>query len=141
MSSCCRSRPLSPGSWTSNTRQLGTSGLGKAKNSCAEGKVCTVNPSNRIRLPRALRTDSSSSTTYTRALVLLINHHLLIEKDSSKTPPTRTPGHSLFRKPETRTSHSLNISVIFFSPPYRISRSSLFLSESVRFESDVDCIQ
>src|SRR5215471_4753154 len=91
MSSCCRSRSLSPGSWTSNTRQLGTSGLGKAKNSCAEGKVCTLNVADRTRLPRASRTDSSSSTTYTSGLVLLIDHLLLIEKDSSKAPQRRTP--------------------------------------------------
>src|SRR5215471_15390346 len=80
MSSCCRSRSLSPGSWTSNTRQLGTSGLEKAKNSCAEGKVCTLNVADRTRLPRASRTDSSSSTTYTSGLVLLIDHLLLIER-------------------------------------------------------------
>src|SRR5215470_15570750 len=103
MSSCCRSRPLSPGSWTSNTRQLGTSGLGKAKNSCAEGKLCTLNVTDRTRLPRASRTDSSSSTTYTSGLVLLIDHLLLIERKTLSK--LRQEEHRSFIISQTRTSH------------------------------------
>src|SRR5215472_6631191 len=103
MSSCCRSRPLSPGSLTSNTRQLGTSGLGKAKNSLAEGKLCTLNVTDRTRLPRASRTDSSSSTTYTSGLVLLIDHLLLIERKTLSK--LRQEEHRSFIISQTRTSH------------------------------------
>src|SRR6266545_4393164 len=67
-SSCCRSRPLNPGSWTSSTRQLGASGRWLVKNSCAEANVCTFSPVERIRLLRLARVDRSSSTTKTKGL-------------------------------------------------------------------------
>src|SRR5215472_6793928 len=135
MSSCCRSRPLSPGSWTSNTRQLGTSGLEKAKNSCAEGKVCTLNVADRTRLPRASRTDSSSSTTYTSGLVLLIDHLLLIEKDSSK-----------LRGDEHRSFTISQISKVARNPtsPFRhvfeLHALDYFFGLLLNLESGVDCI-
>src|SRR5208337_1833839 len=63
----CRSRPLRPGSRTSNTRQLGASVRGRVKNSCAEAKVSARNPADRSRLSNASRIDASSSTTKTTA--------------------------------------------------------------------------
>src|SRR5467141_2726361 len=62
-----RSRPERPGSWTSNTRQLGPSARGPARNSCALAYVTTPNPAARKRPPSASRTDASSSTTKTVA--------------------------------------------------------------------------
>src|SRR5712691_9124241 len=67
-SSCCRSRPLNPGSWTSSTRQLGASGRWLVKNSCAEANVCTFRPVERMRFRRLSRIDLSSSTTKTNEL-------------------------------------------------------------------------
>src|SRR5215813_1416732 len=67
-SSCCRSSPLQPGSWTSSTRQLGTSGRGLVKNSCAEANVWTFSPVERSRSLRLSRVDWSSSTTKTHGL-------------------------------------------------------------------------
>src|SRR5262245_12922130 len=68
VSSCCRSRPLNPGSWTSSTRQLGTSGRWLVKNCCAEANVWTFSPAERIRFLRLSRVDWSSSTTKTHGL-------------------------------------------------------------------------
>src|SRR5262252_2615491 len=67
-SSCCRSRPLNPGSWTSSTRQLGVSGRWMVKNCCAEANVWTFSPMERRRLLRLSRVDWSSSTTKTHGL-------------------------------------------------------------------------
>src|SRR5262249_22491100 len=111
------------------TKQLGTSGLGKAKNSRAEGKVCTLNPANRTRAPRALRIDSSSSTTYTIALVLLINHRLLIEKDSSKAPPTRTLADYFATPCRSDGIHRLPFATL------SNLRSSSFISVYLRFRA------
>src|SRR5919106_6777064 len=66
--SCCRSRPLRPGSWTSSTRQLGAPGRWLVKNSCAEAKVWTLSPTERMRLLRLSRMDRSSSTTKTHGV-------------------------------------------------------------------------
>src|SRR5205814_354884 len=49
-------------------KQLGTSDRGRFKNCCAEAKLSTRNPTDRIRLPKPSRTDTSSSTTKTIAL-------------------------------------------------------------------------
>src|SRR5208337_1695646 len=59
----CRSSPLKPGSCKSNTKQLGASAWGRARNCCAEANASTLNPAERIRLSRDSRTDGSSSTT------------------------------------------------------------------------------
>src|SRR5215510_5701759 len=67
-SSCCRSRPLQPGSWTSSTRQLGASGRWLVKNSCAEANVWTFSPVEQSRSLRLSRVDWSSSTTKTHGL-------------------------------------------------------------------------
>src|SRR6266446_2462486 len=67
-SSCCRSSPLRPGSWTSSTRQLGASGRWRVKNSWAEANVRTLSPAERMRLRRLSRIDLSSSTTKTNEL-------------------------------------------------------------------------
>src|SRR5215475_11801560 len=68
----CSSSPLRPGKRTSKTKQLGISARGRAKNSWADAKVSTFNPADRIRLPRASRTDRSSSTTKTIAFASAI---------------------------------------------------------------------
>ena len=49
-SRCCRSRPLSPGSRTSNIRQLGTSAQRTGRNSWADSKVSTFHPADRMSL-------------------------------------------------------------------------------------------
>ena len=43
-SCCCSSRPLSPGSVTSSTRQLGTAARGRDRNSCADANVSGCQP-------------------------------------------------------------------------------------------------
>src|SRR5262245_55810006 len=58
----CRSSPLSPGSCKSNTRQLGASVEGRARNSCAEAKVSAFHPADRISRWSPCRTEGSSST-------------------------------------------------------------------------------
>src|SRR6201984_1423588 len=67
-SSCCRSRPLIPGSRTSRTRQLRASRGASAKISCAEENACTFSPADRSRLLRLSRIDDSSSITQTNGL-------------------------------------------------------------------------
>src|SRR5882762_7514186 len=64
-SRCCRSSPLSPGSETSSTRQLGlVSGLLSRKSS-AVAKVFVRQPAVSINASSDSRTETSSSTTKT----------------------------------------------------------------------------
>src|SRR4249919_3817404 len=65
VSSAWKSRPLTPGSFTSRIRQHAPSGRLAAKNSGADAKASTRRPTDRIKLPSAPRTDASSSTTKT----------------------------------------------------------------------------
>src|SRR4029077_6743977 len=67
-SSCCRSRPLIPGSRTSSTRQLRASRGALAKNSCAEENACTFSPAERSRLLRLARIDDATSIMQTSGL-------------------------------------------------------------------------
>src|SRR5262245_46211226 len=55
------SSPLIPGRWRSRTRQAGAGAAAHRKNSSAVAYAATARPADRIRRPRALRTDSSSS--------------------------------------------------------------------------------
>src|SRR6266702_8499918 len=73
-SSCWASSPLSPGSLTYRTRQLGSSVRHLTRNSCADAKVVTPTPADRSRLATDSRIDTSSSTTYTRECVSRIEH-------------------------------------------------------------------
>lgn len=59
----CTARPLCPLSRTSRIRQLGTSGMSYARNSCADANVVTFRPTERSSMRNASRMDSSSSTT------------------------------------------------------------------------------
>jgi hypothetical protein len=61
----CRSRPLSPGSVTSSTRQQGTAGWGRHRNSCADANVSARHPAVRTNSSSDSRTETSSSTTKT----------------------------------------------------------------------------
>src|SRR6185369_10259987 len=61
----CRSRPLRPGSETSSTRQLGTSGFERERNGCADAKVSGFQPAQRMSDSSDSRTETSSSTTNT----------------------------------------------------------------------------
>src|SRR5580658_5756606 len=61
----CRSRPLRPGRDTSRTRQLGTEGRGRVRNSWADSNVSGCQPSKRINNSSDSRTETSSSTTNT----------------------------------------------------------------------------
>src|SRR3989442_4396787 len=71
-SSCCRSRPLNPGRFTSSTRQPGPLVHRRVKNSWAEPKVSTFSPIERTRWARLSRTDTSSSMTTTTGRSSLI---------------------------------------------------------------------
>src|SRR5215470_5265817 len=64
-SSRWRSRPLSPGSRTSRTRQLGASGRLFSRNSCGVLNAAALRPTVPRSLVRASRIDGSSSTMYT----------------------------------------------------------------------------
>ena len=64
-SSFCKSSPLSPGSRTSSTRQLGTAGSCIRKSSTAELNTWTSRSIDSNRLTSAKRTPSSSSTMKT----------------------------------------------------------------------------
>src|SRR5713101_6603094 len=64
-SSCCRSRPLNPGSRTSRTRQLGASGRLVLKNSWGVLNAFALRPTVPSSLVRASHIDGSSSTMYT----------------------------------------------------------------------------
>src|SRR5262245_41766742 len=81
----CRSSPLSPGRCTSNTRQLVASVRGPAKNCCAEAKVFTLSPADRIRPAKDSRTDSSSSTTKTIASDSVITPLVVFQKGKLKS--------------------------------------------------------
>src|SRR6266852_2798868 len=59
------SRPLSPGSRISSTRQLGTRAGELPRKSCAEANVSGLHPALRINSSRDSRTEMSSSTTNT----------------------------------------------------------------------------
>src|SRR5262245_1216555 len=67
-SCCCRSRPLSPGSVTSSTRQHGTAARGRARNSRADANVSGCQPALSISSSSDSRTEMSSSTTKTMAV-------------------------------------------------------------------------
>ena len=64
-SCCCSSRPLSPGSVTSSTRQQGTVARGRDRNSCADANVSGRQPALLISSSSDSRTETSSSTTKT----------------------------------------------------------------------------
>src|SRR5215510_778458 len=67
-SCCCSSRPLSPGSETSSTRQHGTVARGRARNSCGDANVSGFQPALLISSSSDSRTEMSSSTTKTVAV-------------------------------------------------------------------------
>src|SRR5262245_54231001 len=68
VTSFCRSRPLRSGRLTSRTRQLGTRGLWRERNSCADANVSGCQPADSISSSRDSRTETSSSTTNTIGL-------------------------------------------------------------------------
>src|SRR5262249_6690414 len=61
----CNSRPLIPGSVTSSTRQHGTVGWRRDRNSCADTNVSDDQPALLISSSKDSRTETSSSTTNT----------------------------------------------------------------------------
>src|ERR1700677_525464 len=61
----CRSKPVRPGSKTSNTRQVGLRRGGRERNSGADAKTSAFQPALLINNSSDSRTDSSSSTTNT----------------------------------------------------------------------------
>src|SRR5436190_3299213 len=61
----CRSRPLSPGSVTSSTKQQGLVGWARHRNSCADANVSGCQPAVRNNSSSDSRTETSSSTTKT----------------------------------------------------------------------------
>src|ERR1043166_4563863 len=67
-SCCCSSRPVSPGSETSSTRQQGTVGRGRDRNSGAEANVSGCQPALLISSSSDSRTEISSSTMKTMAV-------------------------------------------------------------------------
>jgi Carboxypeptidase regulatory-like domain len=64
-SCCCSSRPLSPGSDTSSTRQQGTVARGRDRNSRGDANVSGFQPALLISSSSDSRTEMSSSTTKT----------------------------------------------------------------------------
>src|SRR5260370_18083170 len=80
----CKSSPLCPGSRKSNTKQLVTSSRELSRNSWAEEKVKTLKPTERIKLTRDSRTDSSSSTTNTKACSFCIALLLMLRESKLK---------------------------------------------------------
>src|SRR6267378_1996496 len=64
-SRCCRSSPLSPGSETSSTRQLGLVSGVLSRKSSAVAKVFVRQPAVSINASSDSRTETSSSTTKT----------------------------------------------------------------------------
>ena len=64
-SCCCSSSPLSPGSVTSSTKQHGTVGRRRDRNSCADANVSGCQPAVLINSSNDSRTETSSSTTKT----------------------------------------------------------------------------
>src|SRR5713226_172866 len=71
-----KSRPLTPGSLTSRTRQLGPSGRLLPRNSCAVPKVSERKPTDFSMPWMAARTKSSSSTTNTVGVAAGVIHAL-----------------------------------------------------------------
>src|SRR4029434_9480568 len=69
-SSAWKSRPLTPGSLTSRTRQQAASGRFAAKNSAVDANASTRSPTDRIRLLTAPRNEASSSTRKTTGTAL-----------------------------------------------------------------------
>ena len=64
-SRCCSSRPFSPGSVTSSTRQQGTVGRGRDRKSRADANSSGCQPALLINSSSDSRTETSSSTTKT----------------------------------------------------------------------------
>src|SRR5512134_2805718 len=64
-SCCCNSRPVSPGSVTSSTKQHGTIARGRERNSFADANVSGCQPAVLINNSSDSRTETSSSTTKT----------------------------------------------------------------------------
>src|SRR5438309_11494249 len=64
-SCCCSSSPLSPGSVTSSTKQHGTVGRRRDRNSCADANVSGCQPAALMKSSSDSRTEMSSSTTKT----------------------------------------------------------------------------
>src|SRR5882762_5908779 len=71
-SSCCTSRPPTPGRFTSSRRQPGTSSRNLSRRSRAVANVSTRKSAEWIRPSTDSRTETSSSTTYTAADVSLM---------------------------------------------------------------------
>src|SRR6266436_3342149 len=95
-SSFCRSSPLSPGSFTSSTRQPGTTVRALARNSCADAKVSTRKPADRIKPSSDSRTERSSSTTPTGGYVSLMWHLPSTgDRQASTYPSIVDPPHSV----------------------------------------------
>src|SRR5688572_1559882 len=64
--------PLIPGKPTSSIRQSGLGSGAESKNSSAEANALTSRRTDLISLPSDLRTETSSSTTATRGVILLL---------------------------------------------------------------------
>src|SRR5262245_27764292 len=79
-SCCCSSRPLSPGSVTSSTRQHGPFARGRERNSCADTNVSGCQPALLINNSNDSRTETSSSTMKTIDLMSGIVRTLAAEE-------------------------------------------------------------
>src|ERR1051325_8846870 len=98
---------------TSKTRQLGRSIGVLARNSCADANVLTSRPAERIRFPRDLRTDTSSSTTKTMLPFFTCSLSLILRERKLKCHPRSFISHSpkfpamIFKdRPADRQTHT-----------------------------------
>ena len=98
-SCCCSSRPFSPGSDTSSTRQQGTVARGRDRNSRGDANVSGFQPALLISSSNDSRTEMSSSTTKTMGETSGMARTLILSAANEGIPvypPTDLPRATAF---------------------------------------------